>query len=819
MSILSLLLTASPLFSARGSGDPSAWSPDFALLGANGEVRALAVHDDELVAAGSFTYVGTAPALNIARYDGMSWSGMPASPATAIGVLRSAGTLLYAGITGVSSPGTTQAVYVWDGVNWTALPDMPQSVSSVHALVPYQGNLLAGVSTTSSGLQTYLWDGIAWSSFGVGVGGDLAVDGTTVYALSPGIYNGLAKWDGVAWSAVQADLTLWTEGTSCSNPWPDSNGALSALELLDGRVYVGGRFDWLISGDWLTGEFLTSSHDLASWSITGWENESGLPGSTCNGFSRIDHGVDAIDAFDEALWVSSSNHRIYSFTTSGATTVTGQFDRTIRATARFSGQLIAAGSFALVNGVHVGNIAYLDGSTWRPLGSGPSHVPPGQIVALGHADTVPVVGVPGKLLSFDGTQWATRKTFTVVDEVYGQVLEAGAATALLDTDAGLYVAALDGIETQVAVYRFSNAPTNWSSITLPAFETFIFEAGARRVHVFYEHQNELYAGGNFYGSQAAALFNIARWDGSAWQPLDGGLWSEEWPPFDSCMALTEFNGQLVAGGWFDMASGTEVNSIATWNGTSWSGFDGGMTGMPGCINCTTAQVSALASYGGELIAGGEFLYAGGEPNAYLARWNGSAWQAFGTPNGAVNRLLVIQDKLLVAGAFSEIGGQPIPRLALWDGTSWSDLAGGLDGPAAHVTFTGAALLVAGNFDMAGSVQSDGIAAWEDASVFLLPTGVPTPPLGGARLSVIPNPMVGRAQVRVSLPASATPYSLAVYDLRGRRVRTLVPADGGKAGTLLWDGRDDDGERLAVGTYMVRLQTAGQVLHEKVVVLR
>jgi hypothetical protein len=50
--------------------------------------------------------------------------------------------------------------------------------------------------------------------------------------------------------------------------------------------------------------------------------------------------------------------------------------------------------------------------------------------------------------------------------------------------------------------------------------------------------------------------------------------------------------------------------------------------------------------------------------------------------------------------------------------------------------------------------------------------------------------------------------LTIFDARGRRVRGLwhgaAAAGVGQAG---WDGRDDDGRRLAGGLYVARLETA------------
>ena len=81
-------------------------------------------------------------------------------------------------------------------------------------------------------------------------------------------------------------------------------------------------------------------------------------------------------------------------------------------------------------------------------------------------------------------------------------------------------------------------------------------------------------------------------------------------------ALIVHNGELVAGGIFSQAGGQPANGIARWNGTSWQPLGTG----------TTGGVYALVSYNGDLIAGGRFYSIGGVNTGQIARWDGAAWQ-------------------------------------------------------------------------------------------------------------------------------------------------------------------------------------------------
>lgn len=87
----------------------------------------------------------------------------------------------------------------------------------------------------------------------------------------------------------------------------------------------------------------------------------------------------------------------------------------------------------------------------------------------------------------------------------------------------------------------------------------------------------------------------------------------------------------------------------------------------------------------------------------------------------------------------------------------------------------------------------------------------------------PNPFGRAARVPFSLPSAAaggTHVSLAVFDLNGARVRTLVDgALGAGPHEATWDARDDAGHPVGPGLYFVRLAAAGRVVSRKVGVVR
>jgi flagellar hook assembly protein FlgD len=62
--------------------------------------------------------------------------------------------------------------------------------------------------------------------------------------------------------------------------------------------------------------------------------------------------------------------------------------------------------------------------------------------------------------------------------------------------------------------------------------------------------------------------------------------------------------------------------------------------------------------------------------------------------------------------------------------------------------------------------------------------------------------------------------ILVFDVEGRLVRHLQEPAYRTAGrhTARWDGRDDQGRRVATGVYFYRLQTGDRTLSRKLVVV-
>jgi hypothetical protein len=197
------------------------------------------------------------------------------------------------------------------------------------------------------------------------------------------------------------------------------------------------------------------------------------------------------------------------------------------------------------------------------------------------------------------------------------------------------------------------------------------------------YQNDLIVGGIITHAGDVPANSIARWNGTSWSPLGTGLGG-------AVNAMTVYppgGGELIASGIFSATgSGTVVNRIARWNGTSWLplGPPGGPAGMNGPVNNITV-------HNGELIAVGQFTSAGGVAVNNIARWNGMNWQPLGTGLNANGfGLAVLGNDLYVGGNFTLAGGVPNTRgVARWDGVNWHAVDGGpLNAVNTLVTYNG-----------------------------------------------------------------------------------------------------------------------------------
>ncbi len=227
-----------------------------------------------------------------------------------------------------------------------------------------------------------------------------------------------------------------------------------------------------------------------------------------------------------------------------------------------------------------------------------------------------------------------------------------------------------------------------------------------------EYQGELIAGGNgFFEGDGHTFGQIARFDGTHWQPIGSGILNGK------VTAIGEYQGELIVGGQFNDAGGQLVGNVASWNGTQWSPLGTGLDDL----------IHAFTVFRGELYAAGEFTKTGGGTLVnHIARWDGVQWRPVGT---GIDKALDPEvwalsvgpdDRLYASGQFDTAGGAPAFNVAVWDGIAWGSVGGGLPGPQNGIVYDQAwyqgKLYASGNFDLiSGGSNMEKVAGWDGVS--------------------------------------------------------------------------------------------------------
>jgi hypothetical protein len=227
----------------------------------------------------------------------------------------------------------------------------------------------------------------------------------------------------------------------------------------------------------------------------------------------------------------------------------------------------------------------------------------------------------------------------------------------------------------------------------------------------------LYAGGLFTTAGGVPANNIAKWDGQRWWPLGEGITSSGDMQITSLEVYDDGTGPaLYVGGWFEKAGAMPAKNIAKWDGSRWSTVGGGIN---------SGYVSALRVWddgqGPALYVAGSFTSVGGVSANNIARWNGQAWSplAAGVDGYYVAALAPFDDgngeALYVGGRFTHAGTERANFIARWNRVQWealpSDLSDPLWGLAPWPTVVKRMLYGGGIFMRAGPYASARIGRW------------------------------------------------------------------------------------------------------------
>lgn len=227
----------------------------------------------------------------------------------------------------------------------------------------------------------------------------------------------------------------------------------------------------------------------------------------------------------------------------------------------------------------------------------------------------------------------------------------------------------------------------------------------------------IYAGGKFTAmGGVSAADRVAVWDpvASTWAALGTGFDATVWA------LMFAVDGFLYAGGTFTTADGSPALGIARWNGSGWDTV-ADVDLKTGAFNGVVALAQAP---NGDIYAGGDFNLGGGSDFEDLAKFDGSSWsQVSSEPSSIVLHLGWGPDGNLYLSGFFQT---PVRRIGLWNGQQIRALGAGLDLQARWFAFDSRGeLWVAGSFTQAGDLDvSDRIARWTGSSWLPVPLDLP-----------------------------------------------------------------------------------------------
>ncbi|MCC5865356.1 MAG: hypothetical protein JJU31_09585 [Wenzhouxiangella sp.] len=445
---------------------------------------------------------------------------------------------------------------------------------------------------------------LAWADGDLFVGGHLSMAG-------PREVNQVARWDGSAWHRLGSALS---NGVAWSGT---GNAVVEALVWVAGDLYVAGLFD---------SAGTSPANSVARWSGGQWH----LLGTTAN------NGVQA------------------SFSPSGRA----------RALQPLGSGVFVAGNFDSAGGTPANGLALWNGASWTSVGEGPSHGPGFDLGTFTYINT----------LLLDGSNLYVGGRVDFVDAM--------------------------GNECERCVMRWDGS--SW--LGLP-FDSEFANRSQNQVLDLAVHQGNLYAGVRYRDALNIERDGFRRWTGSQWQILG----SPSTVVRGSSLLATS-NQDLLVGGDIGLVNGQPQHGLLRWSGTQFQA-----AGLPGGQG-SAALVGAIVEHNGQLHI---------PKGRRVARWDGTQWHYLpGTFNDGVSALASFQGQLYAGGFFTELDNEPALRIVRFDGAEWFPVGGGIPAvDGSSVSFPGVRTLVedngllyvAGEFDQAGNVPANSIASWNGTS--------------------------------------------------------------------------------------------------------
>lgn len=397
--------------------------------------------------------------------------------------------------------------------------------------------------------------------------------------------------------------------------------------------------------------------------------------------------------------------------------------------------LYACGSFRAVDNAVTNYIARWNGERWIPVGNGMNG--PVYALAVFHDGSGPALFAGGLFTEAGGiaatniAKWNGTKWSVVGEGPNDAIFELRTVTnrGVSELYAGGKFTQVGGISAN-RIARWNG--DQWFALGDGIGGPYDYEPYVRVIFDVLDDDDELtvYVGGDFVQCGSLTVNHVARWDGTAWNALGTGIHNGSFGHVYAFEYFDDGNGPaLFVGGNFGQAGSVQTANIARWDGSAWSGLNGGVSmdswGSSGWVGGIGIYDDGNKK---RLHVSGNFYDAGGVFVDNNAIWDGQAWSRGGSMVCGTRMLTVEGVPGLPSPGLISVGYifhnyerfRYLAGVALWDGSEWQPMEGqignGLDSSVLALgTYSGpdgTRLYAGGSFARAGGIDLYGLAVWD-----------------------------------------------------------------------------------------------------------
>lgn len=404
------------------------------------------------------------------------------------------------------------------------------------------------------------------------IAGDfLKVDNTVV--------NNIAFWNGTEWS----DLNGGTDGTVEDFTFDD-----------DGNLYALGVFS---QAGGINAKYL-AKWDGTKWSAVfnykkGYEHQ--VTALIKDSKGNIYAGGNFISGDKSSLIAKFDGKKLTNLGNAG-------FDSVTSLTLDNSENLYAAGYFNKSDSGKTYSISKWNGTEWKQVGDNFNFIV--NVLAGNNYGNLYAGGAFTKsgeislnhIAKWNGTKWANL----------GSGIETPVLSMAFNKSGDLFAGGGDESFQYNSVFKWNGQ--NWDAIG-----SFGRVNGTLITSLAFDSMGNLYAGGDFWEVDGKnGMYNIAKWNGKSWSAVGGKIKCEsDYSSYCIRALAVDSDDNLYAGGYFYGIDNQFNPNFAKWNGTKWVDVNGG----------TNGPVNALAiDENNAVFVGGNFSAAGYQVSPYLAKY-------------------------------------------------------------------------------------------------------------------------------------------------------------------------------------------------------